>query len=84
MLLVFCDVFQVLRWHFFWSLQDTQSFSILSDEYFSYALRLIPFSSSTCYTLVCMSGLVAVDVIISTLGASAFSLHPVSSTDCIH
>ena len=43
-------------------------------RYFSYALQLIPFSSRACHTLVCMSALVAVDVmcIISTVGASGF------------
>ena len=47
-------------------------------KYFSYALGLIPFSSRVYYTLVCKSGMVAVDVmgIISTVGASGlFSLH---------
>ena len=43
-------------------------------RYFTYALGLISFSSRTCHTLMCMSGLVAVDVIgtISTVGASGF------------
>ena len=42
--------------------------------YFSYALGLIPFSSRACHTLVCMLGLVVVDVmgIISSVGVSGF------------
>ena len=43
-------------------------------KYFSYSLGLIPFSSRACHTLVCTSGLVAVDVmaLISTVSVSDF------------
>ena len=43
-------------------------------RYFSYVLGSIPFASRAYHTSVCMSGLVAVDVmgIISTVGASGF------------
>ena len=43
-------------------------------RYFSYALGLIPFYSRACQTLLCVSGLVAVDVmgIIATVDASGF------------
>ena len=48
-------------------------------RYFSYPLGLIPFSFWACHTLVCLSWLVAVDVmdIISTVSILVFSLHAV-------
>ena len=79
MLLVFCDVFLVLRGALVgatsfghYKIQIVSPYFLM--RYFSYALGFIPVSCRACCTLVCMSGLVTVDVmgITFTVGASGF------------